>query len=652
MMALHNRSPRQPTLALRPGKSDCLRNIGATRLLGERSPHRGVTARGLCQWLVIVAILIVLTPQISVAAVPELQPRVEGILVEEGLTGIAWALIDDAGSISVGSAGKSDAANGTPFDADSRFHVGSLTKAVLATGVLMMVQEGLIVLDAPVQRYLPDLHLDNPWAQDQAVTVRHLLDHTSGLSDAYLWQMFSERADPDLALVAAFPKPAQQLQIRSQPGSRFSYSNMGYTVLGMIIEAVTGTRYENYLDEQVLALLGMAESTFSYTTQEGERIDPSLAWGHVDGGVRYAARPMFLRPAGQLTTTAGDLARFARFLLSDGVVAGELLIESPVMKARGRPSETEAAHAGLAAGYALGLGRRDRHGVVGYCHGGNIVGFAAMFCVYPDQRKAFAYSVNTDSETADYGRLDQLFIQALQIPAARQPPAEKPASDMTEWAGWYTFAPNRFQTFAYLDTVFGATRVSFADEAISLTTLQRPERRLRPVGDRLYSAHDRATTSHVFYRGDDGAYRLSDGFQTYQKTSPAVLYAHWVSLTLGLLGFVWALSWGCVTLIRNRFRLFGAPEAPAFFAAAGLVLPVPLFAVQSFMALGDVTPASVTLATVTLLLPVGMAMTAVRSIRRWRSSRIQRVNAVAALSVLQWCAVLAVSGLLPLRLWA
>ncbi|MEM1091366.1 MAG: serine hydrolase domain-containing protein [Pseudomonadota bacterium] len=609
-----------------------------------------VRVAGNC--LLVLAAMVVSQLQVSHAEVPELQQRVERILADEGLTGIAWALISDAGSISVGSAGFSDQASGARFSAETRFHVGSLTKAVLATGVLSMAKEGLLDLDAPVQRYLPELPMDNPWAPGRPVTVRHLLDHTAGINDAYLWQMFSERAAPDLPLATAFPDPAQQLRIRSQPGSRFSYSNMGYTVLGMIIESVSGARYERYLDDGVVIQLGMSESTFGYTTQEGERADPSLAWGHVDGGERYAASPMFLRPAGQLTTTAGDLARFAQFLLSDGAVAGEALIDPEVMRARGRPAGTEAAKADLIAGYALGLGRRDRHGVIGYCHGGNIVGFAAMLCVYPEQNKAFAYSVNTDSETADYGRLDGLFIETLGVVPAAEPPSTEPVPDMVDWAGWYTFAPNRFQTFAYLDTVFGATRVSFAEESIRLTTLQRPERRLRPVGDRLYSAHDRATTSHVFYRGDDGAYRFSDGFQTYQKTSPIDLYAHWVSLTVGLLGVLWVLIAGCVVMVRQRLRLFKDPLAPAFLAAAALVLPAPLFATQSFMALGDVTPASIMLATVTLLLPVGMAMTAVRSIRRWRSSRVQRVNAVAALSVLQWCAVLAVSGLLPLRLWA
>jgi CubicO group peptidase (beta-lactamase class C family) len=112
----------------------------------------------------------------------------------------------------------------------------------------------------------------------------------------------------DTPLAAAFPEPEALLRIRVRPGSRFSYSNMGYTLLGMIIEAVTGERYETWLERQLLPPLSMHDSTFLFTTQEGDGADPTLAWGHVDDGSRYAASPVFLRPAGQFTTTAGDFA--------------------------------------------------------------------------------------------------------------------------------------------------------------------------------------------------------------------------------------------------------------------------------------------------------------------------------------------------------
>ena len=143
-------------------------------------------------------------------------------MAEEGLTGIAWALAHEDGEVSLGAAGIRDGASQSEFTIDTRFHVGSVTKSLLATGVLRLVTTRAIEIDAPVRRYLPNLPFDNPWSGRSDVTVRHLLDHTSGLDDARLWQMFSERPKPNMPLVAAFPEPEVLLRVRSRPGSRFS----------------------------------------------------------------------------------------------------------------------------------------------------------------------------------------------------------------------------------------------------------------------------------------------------------------------------------------------------------------------------------------------------------------------------------------------
>jgi hypothetical protein len=98
--------------------------------------------------------------------------------------------------------------------------------------------------------------------------------------------------------------------------------------------------------------------------------------------------------------------------------------------------------------------------------------------------------------------------------------------------------------------------------------------------------------------------------------------------------------------------MFRRPEAPAFVAAALLLLPLPFFLTQSFMALGDITLAGGLLAVVSLLLPVGMLMTIASSLQRRGGGRSALLHAVAAALVLQWCVVLIAAGMLPFRLWA
>ena len=173
-----------------------------------------------------------------------------------------------------------------------------------------------------------------------------------------------------------------------------------------------------------------------------------------------------------------------------------------------------------------------------------------------------------------------------------------------------------------------------------------------PWVDAFFSADDRSTTSHVFYRGEAGEYLVSDGFQTFEKTAAAYLVAHWASIVLGLAGLAWLLFAGTVASIRYRLMMFQRPEAPAFIASILLVVPVPFFLAQSFMALGDPTLASRLLVVVTLLLPIGMILTVLRTSKAWNVSRINLLNGVAAVLVLQWCAVLVAAGMLPFRLWA
>ncbi|NNE49813.1 MAG: beta-lactamase family protein [Altererythrobacter sp.] len=575
----------------------------------------------------------------------------ETLLVDEELVGIAWFLIDGDNPPNTGVAGNSDNELAEEFTLTTRFHVGSITKALLATGVLRLATSGELDLDAPIERYLPDLAVDNRWQNESPVTVRHLLDHTAGLDDARLWQIFSENAHPNTPLMDAFPVHADGLPIRSEPGRQFSYSNTGYALLGLIIEAVTGERYETYLNTNLLAPLSLEKSTFSFTTQSGDNRDPTLAWGHLDDGSRYEAAAVFLRPAGQFTTTVNDMATFALFLTSDGRIDGEVFIDESLMNARGHPTGTRASDAGLVSGYALGLGRRDRHGVVSYCHGGNIVGFSAMLCVFPEERKAYFYSVNTDSETADYGRIQSLLIDSLSVESTTEPPTRDMASDIAEWHGFYVFGPNRFAMFEYLDTVFGHVRITEESGSLAMSSLQQEARMLRPLGGYIFSANDRTTQSHVFHRDEDDAYLLSDGFQTFRKVPAIYLFAHWASVLLGLGGLIWFVVAGLISLIQSPRTFLQNPITPAFAAIILLPLPVPFFMTQSFMALGDLTIASGLLAVVTALLPIGMALTFFRTLRRKERGVLASAHPIMALFVIQWCVVLAAGGLLPLQLW-
>ncbi|UHQ21185.1 beta-lactamase family protein [Lysobacter sp. 5GHs7-4] len=610
--------------------------------------NRTPTTSPLRGWRICLrAWLLVWLLPVSGLGAAELDADLSATLRQQGLTGATWAVVDPQG-VRVGAAGLKDARTGEPLRADHKVQVGSVTKTLLATGVLRLVSEGRLRLDQPVAELLPGIAFDNPWAATDPPRLRHLLDHTAGLDDARFSQVFSLRPTPDTPLAQAFAGQRGRLPVRSRPGTRVSYSNSGYTLLGMIVETLSGERYERYLDRELLRPLGMHDSSFGYADQ---RSDARLAMGHFEGGRTHPTVPMYLRPAGQFRTTAADMARYARFLMSDGRIAGRPFIDPTLLRGMGHPQGTEAAGAGLQVGYALGLLTRDRHGALGRCHGGSTVGYRAMLCLFPRQQRAFFVASNTDSETADYGALDRHLIQALNLPAAHAAPPRPSSLRLQDWEGHYVPAPNRFAAFAWLDTTLGFVRLRREGDGLRLLPFQGQAVALTPLGGALFRAPDRLLASHALLRATDGAQVIATASQSYQRIALWKLILLWTSLAVGALALVWLLLGGSLRAGWRRLR----PRDPAFapwLATLALLLPAPLLYRQSFLQLGDLTWGSGLLTAVGCALPLALAFGLWRHLRLRPKGAVAGIDAVAMLALLQWTLVLAAWGLWPLRLWA
>lgn len=574
-------------------------------------------------------------------------------LKEEGLAGAVWSEVLPDGTVKVGASGLRDAAKQVPMQADTRVQVGSVGKVALALGVLRLVSEDRLTLDTPLQQVLPELALNNPWLASDPVRIRHLLAHTSGLDNARFWQAFSLQPAPDTPLADAFDGGGNLLRVRTRPGSRYAYSNMGYGLLGMVIEKVTGQPYERYLDAQLLQPLGMADSTFGFVTQTGTQADPRLAMGYFEHGVAQPAVPQYLRPAGQFTTTAADMGKLAQFLMGDGKLQGVQFIDLALMGALSEPAGTDAAQAGLAMGHGLALAVRDRHNVVGACHPGTAVGFRAMLCIYPEQDSAFFVAFNTDAEHADYERFNRLLLRDLELPLRAPAPRGTPAPTVENWQGVYLPSPGAMASMAWIDAVFGFTRVKWDGESLFLIPFQGEPRELEPVGGLLFRASDRSTASHVLMQ-EDGKHILSDGLHSYERASMLRMLVLWGSLALGAAGLLYVPLVGAYRAARRTLGRGDHLFAP-LLSLLSLLLPLPFFYFQSCLRLGDVTLASVLLALATGALPLAMAYGLARCWRSFGASAetgtLAKWDWVALLAALQLLLVLAWWGLLPLRMW-
>jgi len=586
------------------------------------------------------------------AAVDDTEAMVGKLLAERGMVGAAWMLHRPGDADTIGAAGLRQAGLAERVMPDDRFQVGSIAKPVLTVGVLRLVTQQRVDLGTPVQEILPEVGWDNPWAKEHPVRLRHLLDHTAGLEDATFRHLFSSNARADTPLAQGLGRQPLRFAVRTVPGSEFSYSNIGYTLMAMAIERITGESYEAHLQANVLQPLGMNASTFGHVTQGEQGGASAMVMGHVDGGVPQPTLPMYLRPAGQFVTTAGDMGRFAAFLLDDGMVDGAVFVDAYLLREMGVPRHTRAAKAGLDKGYSLGMWTRDRHGVVGLCHSGETIGFRALMCLYPEHDKAFFIVLNMDSETADYEAFYGLMIEQLEIPRlTRAMPIAEKTADTEAWAGLYRRVPAKVPAFEYLDVIFNQLWLTERDGSLVLRPFFAEGVRLEPVGGRRFIGTEHVAASHILLGDETTGRAVSTGLRNYRQTSPVAMVALWANMLLGLAGMLYVLTVGLWRAV-NRWRTIAAdPLAPELVAL--LSVPIAGFLVgRTWQRLGDLTLATGSLAAATAALPIAAiwGLWRVRSQSRgdhWRSP-----DTWMLLAVLQWCVVLVAWGMLPLRTWA
>lgn len=203
--------------------------------------------------------------------------------------------------------------NPLPVDKDTIFVLASVTKTYTATGLIRLVAEGRVELEAPVRRYVPELRLADERAAAE-ITVLNLLNHTSGLD----WGMIVDTGEGDAALAVYVAKMAELKQI-APPGARASYSQAGYNLIGRIIEKVTGLTYEQAIGSLVLEPLGLSHSFFAREDVMTRR----FAVGHNPGDegkltvARLWRRSRGDNPGGGLASSVADQIRWARFHLGD-----------------------------------------------------------------------------------------------------------------------------------------------------------------------------------------------------------------------------------------------------------------------------------------------------------------------------------------------
>ncbi len=284
--------------------------------------------------------------------------------------GAAVVVVQGGREIYRSARGRASLELGVPLHPEHVFRLGSITKQFTAAAIMLLVEEGKIDLTDEITKFLPDYP-----TQGAAITVEHLLNHTSGIrsyTELPGWMINRIREELTVAeLIDGFKNEPMDFQ----PGEQFRYNNSGYILLGAIIEQVTDKTYAKFLQERILGPLQMTETRYG----DHAAIIANRTPGY-DGSPDDPQNAQYLSmtqpyAAGSLLSTVGDLGKWNRALFGGRVVSPESLAKM---------TTSSRLNDGSPTGYGFGLVPGDIRGHRAISHGGGIFGFSTFGVYLPD----------------------------------------------------------------------------------------------------------------------------------------------------------------------------------------------------------------------------------------------------------------------------
>ncbi len=341
------------------------------------------------------------TPAHAQISQPKIDAYIEAQMRDLHIPGLAIAIVrgDQIEYIrGYGTAG----AGGRAMTPQTPFLIASMSKPITALGIMQLVEEGKLRLDAPVQEYLPWFRVADAQASSQ-ITVRHLLYQSSGFSELEGYIRNLERDKSDRALQASVLR-LQSAHLNSAPGVRFEYSNTNYDILGLLIQTISGMPYETYIEEKIFAPLKMQNSFTS--------LDAARAGGISSGYIsffgmtleydRFMPYSRTVTPSAGLFASAEDMARYLIAHLNEGRSPDGAAILSPQGIAE---LHTPGVQIGEQVSYAMGwtifpfpqaaaVSNPGDPVPTGISHGGEWANFKGLMVLIPEQELGVVVLIN------------------------------------------------------------------------------------------------------------------------------------------------------------------------------------------------------------------------------------------------------------------
>jgi CubicO group peptidase (beta-lactamase class C family) len=366
--------------------------------------------------------------------------------------GLSIALVDDQRVVWAQGFGFSDATKHVPAGPETVYQVGSISKLFTATSAMQLAEQGQLDIDRPVNAYLPGFSINSRFDGHEPITVRQLMTHHAGLPRDMLKGMWT--ADPE-----PFTRVLDHLQDEYQvysPDTVFSYSNVGMTVLGQVVQQVAGRSFAPHLEESLLRPLAMTDSYFAPVIRAGAHDSKGYRKGR-----EAPVTPLRDVPAGGLHASVGDLSKFMMMVFANGRAGERQIVITGTLAEMLRPQN---AGVPLDLDFQVGLGwmlsglgdiNIRNAGVVAH-HAGGTPLFQSQLILLPEHKLGVVVLGNSASARPV---VDRVAVEALKLALEAKMGIVQPASE--EWVAREDAVPEEtLRAFAgHYTTLMGAAVV-------------------------------------------------------------------------------------------------------------------------------------------------------------------------------------------------
>jgi len=467
-----------------------------------------------------------------------IRDSIQNILERYDVPGAGVAITCKDSLIWADGIGVADMKTKKPVNSHTLFRVASITKSFLSIGILKLVEEGKLQLDAKLSDLIPEIKIENPWEKTDPVRLVNVLEHTAGFDDMHFNEFYSPGGKILSAKEILEINPASR-RVRWRPGTRMSYSNPGYAVAGYLLEKFTGERYEEYLKELILIPLGMNDGTFDRSEIEPGKVP--IGYEIIDGNaVAVGYREVSFRWAGSLNASASDMAGFVRFLLNRGWSGESQTIDTSLVFRMETHTTSYASEKGLKGGYGLANMISVKGNVISYGHSGGIDGFISKYRYFPSVGLGFVVLLNMVSNEAykEISDLLQNYLTKDMKQKAELSANSYNAKDYKKLAGYYSLRNPRNDIFSGPARLLQGIRIINKGDTIYSKMFMQDHQVMIPVSDHIFR-YKGYCDGHLYF-GKNGNGQLffvnsNLGEDYYEKRS---LFIHSIALCSFIISIV------------------------------------------------------------------------------------------------------------------